>query len=119
MGMVGKGVEILIPSSLKEDFIAIVRANVTFPITALEWAHILFSDHIKLDKETQGFLKTVKSSFWHTVINAVQEHGTNFKEVAQVLHLKLNIKGKALFHPLRLALTGRIDGPEMGKIFMF
>ncbi len=25
-------------------------------------------------------------------------------------------KGKALFHPLRLALTGRGDGPELKKL---
>jgi glutamyl-tRNA synthetase len=26
-------------------------------------------------------------------------------------------KGKALFHPLRLALTGRSDGPELKQLF--
>lgn len=26
-------------------------------------------------------------------------------------------KGKALFMPLRAALTGRLDGPDMGQIY--
>jgi len=29
---------------------------------------------------------------------------------------ELNVKGRALYHPVRLALTGREDGPELVKI---
>jgi glutamyl-tRNA synthetase len=40
---------------------------------------------------------------WTTFTNAVKE--------------KTGAKGKALFHPLRLALTGREKGPEMAAVF--
>ncbi len=40
---------------------------------------------------------------WNAFTNAVKE--------------KTGAKGKALFHPLRLALTGREKGPEMAAIF--
>ncbi len=36
------------------------------------------------------------------------------REVSQ----QLNVKGRALFHPLRLALTGRGDGPELKKLLV-
>ena len=32
------------------------------------------------------------------------------------LKAKTGRKGRALFHPLRLALTGREDGPELAKL---
>jgi glutamyl-tRNA synthetase len=28
----------------------------------------------------------------------------------------MGVKGKALFHPLRLALTGKMSGPDVGAI---
>jgi glutamyl-tRNA synthetase len=33
-----------------------------------------------------------------------------------LLNKQTGAKGPALFHPLRLALTGREDGPEMKKL---
>jgi glutamyl-tRNA synthetase len=34
----------------------------------------------------------------------------------QALKQATGLKGKALFHPLRLALTGREAGPELAKL---
>lgn len=36
----------------------------------------------------------------------------------KALGAKTGAKGRALFHPLRLALTGRADGPEMKKLLV-
>ena len=44
-------------------------------------------------------------------------HGTDFKAVTHAIAQQLNIKGKALFQPLRVAMTGQLDGPEMPAIF--
>ena len=37
-----------------------------------------------------------------------------FNRAVNVIGVKLNLKGKALFHPARLALTGRMSGPDIG-----
>jgi glutamyl-tRNA synthetase len=39
-----------------------------------------------------------------------------WKAWSQAISAKTGAKGKALFHPLRLALTGRDKGPEMAPL---
>ena len=39
-----------------------------------------------------------------------------FKAVVTALKDGLDLRGRELFHPLRLALTGRESGPEMKKL---
>jgi glutamyl-tRNA synthetase len=39
-----------------------------------------------------------------------------WKALAEALKIATGLKGKALFHPLRLALTGRESGPEMAGL---
>jgi nondiscriminating glutamyl-tRNA synthetase len=36
-----------------------------------------------------------------------------FREIANRVKAKTGLKGKALFHPIRVALTGRAEGPEL------
>ena len=47
---------------------------------------------------------------------ALEQHGTDFKAVAEHIKAATGAKGKALFMPLRAALTGELDGPEMAKL---
>ena len=42
--------------------------------------------------------------------------GDPWRELAEALKASTGRKGKALFHPLRLALTGRESGPEMAGL---
>lgn len=43
-----------------------------------------------------------------------EEIPSQWKGYIKELGVKLGIKGKALFHPARLALTGRMSGPDIG-----
>jgi len=42
--------------------------------------------------------------------------GASFGAAVKAAGQELNVKGRALYHPVRLALTGREDGPELVKI---
>jgi len=39
-----------------------------------------------------------------------------FREVARVVEKETGKKGKDLFHPIRVALTGAASGPELEKL---
>lgn len=39
-----------------------------------------------------------------------------WKEIVSVVKVKTNRKGKQLFHPIRVALTGNVSGPELDKL---
>jgi glutamyl-tRNA synthetase len=41
---------------------------------------------------------------------------TSWGAWTQAVRQTTGLKGKALFHPLRLALTGRESGPELAKL---
>lgn len=113
----GKEVHALVPADKKSSFIEVVQANACFPEEGLQWAKILFTDPLVLDDEAKQVLQQVDPQFWIVAAQAVESHGVDFKAIGQQLQEKLSVKGKALFHPLRMALTGRSDGPEMVKLF--
>lgn len=51
-------------------------------------------------------------------IPALDPASANLYEIfVEAVKPKVRAKGKALFHPLRIALTGRLHGPELKKIF--
>ncbi|MEL6508112.1 MAG: glutamate--tRNA ligase, partial [Pseudomonadota bacterium] len=88
-----------------------VRANIKKISEASDWQQVVYG-MIEPVIEDQEFTEraatcvpdgpfTVES--WANFISAVKE--------------KTGAKGKKLFMPLRLALTGRSHGPEMGPLF--
>ena len=101
----------------KDDFINTVRHNVVFPKDALHWAEIFFTPVVQYSTEAHEILKQASSQFFQTALTAVDSNGADFKAVSNAISQLLNIKGKALFQPLRVAMTGRLDGPEMPAIF--
>lgn len=112
----GEDVHVLIPAAAKELFMETVQTNVIFPEDAKHWAEVLFSENLTYSPEATLVLQTVGTEFFTAALNAAEQHGTDFKAIANNLQQSLNLKGKALYQPLRVALTGQIDGPEMAKI---
>ena len=47
----------------------------------------------------------------------ISSEKTDLKTILGILKEQHNVKGKALFMPLRIALTGQTHGPELGPIF--
>lgn len=78
-----------------------------------------FSDELSFSpdqsEEMKGqkhLLEACEKAF--TLINVFD--GDSFLKSVKEIGKKMNLKGKALYHPLRLALTGREDGPELVKV---
>ncbi|MDQ8039663.1 MAG: glutamate--tRNA ligase, partial [Rickettsiella sp.] len=111
----GEEVKTCIPSAFMPKFIELIRSNVSFPDEALAWAKTLFAE-LCLTVEAKVFLKKVTPLFWKTALRLTEKE-IDFKRLIKKLQDELNIKGKALFVPLRIALTGRFDGPELEKLY--
>lgn len=105
-----------VPSAKRAALIQLLRSNVAFPSEAWVWANSLFTSSLSLSLDAQTTLKKVIPAYWEIVLTEL-EKGSDFKTTTQTLQNSLNLKGKALFAPLRLALTGRLDGPELAKIY--
>lgn len=112
----GDKVHALVPADKRAAFIAAVRANVTFPAEALHWAQIVFTDTLAVSHPARAALTAAGEEFFDVARRALEKHGADFKAVSDMLRHTLAVNGKSLFQPLRAALTGELDGPEMAKL---
>jgi glutamyl-tRNA synthetase len=107
----------LIPAATLPLFLEIVKPNITFPQEINQWAEWLFATSLHYDLPQQEILRAAGHAFFTTALTAVEQPSANFATVSQALKEKAGAKGKALFQPLRVALTGQLHGPEMDKLF--
>jgi glutamyl-tRNA synthetase len=92
------------------DFVAVVQPNIVMPREAKLWAEALFLPHLDPKPE-----KTQDPEFFKIAI-ALWQSGLSTQEFLSQLQQQTQKKGKALFAPLRLALTGQDAGPELKAI---
>ncbi|HTM63377.1 MAG TPA: glutamate--tRNA ligase [Gammaproteobacteria bacterium] len=112
----GESVSGQVPLNMQDLFIKVVKGNIEFPEDALKWAKIFFHDKIDFDEASAAAIRDAGEQFFVEAENAVTRNGTNIKAVLEEMKTTLGLSGKKLFMPLRAALTGRIDGPEMANI---
>ncbi len=112
----GDEVHARVPADLRDAFIDLVRPNTLFPGDALDWAFVLFDDDPAPQKQAIETLQgSPKDLFRHAL--EVDATGTDWAEWSNSVRDRAGLKGPALFKPLRAALTGRLDGPELAGVF--
>ena len=110
----GTEVHACVPPQARTQFSEAIRSNVTAPADALKWARIIFTDDWVPSPDAASL--DTAADFFTRARAALEQHGTDFKAVAEHIKAATGAKGKALFMPLRVALTGELDGPEMAKL---
>ena len=63
-----------------------------------------------------ALLADAAPGFFATAAAAVEAGEEDLPSLSSALKGTLGVKGKALFQPLRVALTGDTGGPELGRI---
>ncbi len=105
-----------VPAEKRELFWQTIHANITFPSDFVQWAKILFEPHKELDEEQEKILKETNGEFFTTARKIVEASGDDYNSLKNGLQNQLGVKGKQLFQPLRIALTGQLHGPELENI---
>jgi nondiscriminating glutamyl-tRNA synthetase len=105
-----------VPEEMQEKFMAAVRPNICFPEDALKWAAIFFQQKLEFTEENIKIMQQAGEQFFVEAEQAIEAHGDNFKNILQDIKTALNLTGKQLYQPLRVALTGQLDGPELAQI---
>ncbi len=54
----------------------------------------------------------------HLVLDGPDVDSDRFKEMVAILKEKLNVRGRELFHPIRLALAGRVGQGELDRVIL-
>ncbi len=105
-----------IPAAKLNMFFETAKANWNFPAEIANWAKILFAG-FDYDEEQKAIIKDAGILFFDTALKAIEQHGAAYIACINELKQHLSISGKALFMPLRIALTGERHGPEMAHVF--
>ncbi len=106
-----------VPESDRESFVTAVRPNISFPEQAAAWAGRIYNDLFVIGDEAREVAAEAGAGFFQAALEALEHHPDDFKALANAVKEKTGAKGKALFMPLRAALTGETGGPEMGRVF--
>ncbi|HEY1992329.1 MAG TPA: glutamate--tRNA ligase [Gammaproteobacteria bacterium] len=107
----------LVPEAQRDAFVEAVRGNVTRPRQAAEWAAVVYADLPMVTGEARAALASADLPFFEALAGALREGAPEFKPFAKTVAAATGRSGKALYQPLRAALTGRLDGPEMERLW--
>lgn len=105
-----------VPSEHVDLLVSAVQPNVLFPSDVANWIDILFNSDWSASEEVKSVLKLVDRAYFKVALESFEKTGKNSEAMIAALKTTLSLKGKALFQPLRLALTGLTEGPELAKI---
>lgn len=107
----------LVSNPARRAFMETIRNNILFPSDAQRWGQQLFGPEVKLSDEGRRVLHNAGVEFFKNAREVLAEHDGDFKDFARKVGRRVGVKGKALYLPLRVALTGELHGPEMERLF--
>lgn len=98
----------------REEFWALVRENISRRDDVAGWQEALGAEP-PLDDDAVATLEDASPELWQVAAELVDED--DFGLVTSVLRERTGLGGRRLFKPLRAALTGRHDGPELARLW--
>ncbi len=104
-----------VPAEALDDFLDAIRGNATFPPEALGWAERLYAERPALTAAARAAIEAAPGGFFGQAVAALAPE-QQFTAYAARLQGLSGLKGKALYQPLRAALTGTLDGPELARL---
>ncbi len=99
-----------LPAGATEAFWLAIRGNLGRLSDAADWWAVVSGDMTTVQEDPAVLAAAVEA------LPPEPWDATTWKALTQAVTAKTGAKGKALFHPLRLALTGRDKGPEMAAL---
>ena len=107
----------LLPEDInRELFMKTALDNITFPYEAVELAKNVFSDPFNLSEEAILKVKSIGNDFFKLARQSFENCWPNWQECVKDLSDNSGKKGKELFQPLRISLTGQQSGPELDQL---
>ena len=106
-----------VPATQIGAFTEAVRGNITRPRQGAEWAAVTYGELPALHADAGGAIEAAGAAFFDAVLGVLRQSQPEFKPFAKAVSSATGRSGKALYQPLRAALTGRLDGPEMERLW--
>jgi glutamyl-tRNA synthetase len=106
----------LVPIEKKLAFIETIRGNVLFPPEAEQWAKIIFDPQLEFAPEISKILMDTGARYFELALLSLEQETLDLSAIFNAIKSELNLKGKPLFQPFRLALTACLHGPDLAQL---
>jgi glutamyl-tRNA synthetase len=105
-----------IDAERRRAFIVAIRPNVLLPKDVAHWRDVVFGEAPPLDDEALARVRAAGPQFFRAAADAAQERHGDLDAIVSAVKAATGAKGQALWKPLRLALTGTAEGPELAPL---
>ncbi len=107
-----------VPDPERESFVATVRPNLLLPEEGTQWARVIYKeDALVFTKEARDAITAAGAAFYGAALEILAKHPEDFRAFSNEVKKATGMRGGALFHPLRAALTGTLAGPELAGLW--
>ena len=107
-----------IDAQRRRAFIAAIRPNVLLPGDVARWRDVVFGPSPALDETSLARVREAGPQFFRAAAEAAAANGANLDAIVDAVKAATGAKGQALWKPLRLALTGATEGPELAPLLL-
>jgi len=101
----------------RRAFIAAIRPNVVLPKDVARWREVVFGGAPALDESSLARVREAGPQFFRAAADAAASGG-KLDAIVTAVKAATGAKGQALWKPLRLALTGTPEGPELAPLLL-
>jgi len=99
----------------RRAFIAAIRPNVLLPSDVARWREVVFGPSPALDEHSLARVREAGAQFFRAAADAAARD-SSLDSIVSAVKAATGAKGQALWKPLRLALTGSPEGPELAPL---
>ena len=104
-----------IDADRRRAFIEAIRPNVLLPADVARWRDVVFGGAPPLDDSSMARVREAGAPFFRAAAAAAAAGGS-LEAIVNAVKAATGAKGQALWKPLRLALTGAAEGPELAPL---
>lgn len=97
-------------------FVDAVRPNVVLPDDARSWAEVVFGELPAMSEQDARAVREAGREFFAAASAAAAGGASELAAIVNAVREATGRKGPALYAPLRIALTGRHEGPELAAL---
>jgi glutamyl-tRNA synthetase len=105
-----------IDADRRRAFIAAIRPNVLLPKDVARWRDVVFGAAPTLDESQLARVREAGPQFFRAAADAARASGGDLGVIVEAVKGATGAKGQGLWKPLRLALTGVAEGPELAPL---
>ena len=99
----------------RRAFIAAIRPNVLLPADVARWREVVFGPSPVLDEASLARVREAGPQFFRAAADAAARD-PSLDAIVGAVKAATGARGQALWRPLRLALTGSPEGPELAPL---